>query len=128
MAKIINQDGKEDDVAVGGMVVITQPRRVAAITLAHRVAREMGSPLIKGAQGAVGYSVRFDTLVPIGAKIKFVTEGMLLQEMLHDPNLRKYEFRQSLLTKFTEVWMWISLLDFLDTSYTVTRRAAVEYR
>jgi ATP-dependent RNA helicase DHR2 len=90
MAKIINQDGKEDDVAVGGMVAITQPRRVAAITLAHRVAREMGSPLIKGAQGAVGYSVRFDTLVPMGAKIKFVTEGMLLQEMLHDPNLRKY--------------------------------------
>ncbi|PMD25209.1 P-loop containing nucleoside triphosphate hydrolase protein [Hyaloscypha hepaticicola] len=90
IAKIINQDGKEEDVAVGGMVVITQPRRVAAITLAHRVAREMGSPLVKGVQGAVGYSVRFETLVPIGAKIKFVTEGMLLQEMLHDPNLRKY--------------------------------------
>lgn len=90
MVKIKNQNGVEEAIPVGGMIAITQPRRVAAITLAHRVAREMGSPLIKGLSGEVGYSVRFDTLVPTGAKIKFVTEGMLLQEMLHDPNLRKY--------------------------------------
>jgi ATP-dependent RNA helicase DHR2 len=89
--KIQNRDGNEEDISVGGMIAVTQPRRVAAITLAHRVAREMGSSLTKGAgRGEVGYSVRFDSLVPIGAKIKFVTEGMLLQEMLHDPNLRKY--------------------------------------
>jgi ATP-dependent RNA helicase DHR2 len=91
VVKIKNQHGKEEDISIGGMIAITQPRRVAAITLAHRVAREMGSPLVKGAgRGEVGYSVRFDSLVPVGAKIKFVTEGMLLQEMLHDPNLRKY--------------------------------------
>ncbi|KAE9381755.1 P-loop containing nucleoside triphosphate hydrolase protein [Stipitochalara longipes BDJ] len=90
IVKIKGQNGEEEAIPVGGMIVITQPRRVAAITLAHRVAREMGSPLIKGARGEVGYSVRFDTTVPLGAKIKFVTEGMLLQEMLHDPNLRKY--------------------------------------
>jgi ATP-dependent RNA helicase DHR2 len=90
MVKIKNQNSEEEVMPVGGMIAITQPRRVAAITLAHRVAREMGSPLIKGTRGEVGYSVRFDTLVPTGAKIKFVTEGMLLQEMLHDPNLRKY--------------------------------------
>ncbi|KAH8768436.1 P-loop containing nucleoside triphosphate hydrolase protein [Hyaloscypha sp. PMI_1271] len=90
MVKIENQNSEEEVMPVGGMIAITQPRRVAAITLAHRVAREMGSPLIKGTRGEVGYSVRFDTLVPTGAKIKFVTEGMLLQEMLHDPNLRKY--------------------------------------
>ncbi|KAF8856943.1 P-loop containing nucleoside triphosphate hydrolase protein [Acephala macrosclerotiorum] len=83
--------GKSEDVFVGGMIAITQPRRVAAITLAQRVAREMGSPLQKGAaSGEVGYSVRFESVVPPGTKIKFVTEGMLLQEMLHDPNLRKY--------------------------------------
>jgi ATP-dependent RNA helicase DHR2 len=88
--KIKDRNGQEEVMSVGGMIAITQPRRVAAISLAHRVASEMGSPMIKGARGEVGYSVRFDTLVPIGAKIKFVTEGMLLQEMLHDPDLRKY--------------------------------------
>jgi len=90
IVKVEDRNGNEETIPIGGMIVITQPRRVAAITLAHRVAREMGSPLIKGASGEVGYSVRFDTVVPLGAKIKFVTEGMLLQEMLHDPNLRKY--------------------------------------
>ncbi|POS87819.1 hypothetical protein EPUL_000681 [Erysiphe pulchra] len=78
---------------VGGVIAVTQPRRVAAITLAHRVAREMGSSLectkFKRA-GLVGYSVRFDKFLPSGMKIKFVTEGTLLQEMLQDPNLKQY--------------------------------------
>jgi ATP-dependent RNA helicase DHR2 len=89
--KIEFADGRLEDVSVGGMIAITQPRRVAAITLAHRVAKEMGSALQKGSSsGEVGYAVRFESIVPPGTKIKFVTEGMLLQEMLHDPNLRKY--------------------------------------
>jgi ATP-dependent RNA helicase DHR2 len=91
MVKITKKDGTVVEAAVGGMIAITQPRRVAAITLAHRVAREMGSSLEKGTkQGEVGYSVRFDTFVPAGTKIKFLTEGMLLQEMLRDPDLRQY--------------------------------------
>ncbi|KAI1130683.1 helicase associated domain-containing protein [Nemania abortiva] len=77
-------------VGVGGMIAITQPRRVAATTLAGRVAREMGTPLGTAGEGSVGYSVRFDHKVPKGAKIKFLTEGMLLQELLRDPNLRQY--------------------------------------
>ncbi|KAI1156668.1 helicase associated domain-containing protein [Nemania diffusa] len=77
-------------VGVGGMIAITQPRRVAATTLASRVAREMGTPLGTAGEGSVGYSVRFDHKVPKGAKIKFLTEGMLLQELLRDPNLRQY--------------------------------------
>ncbi|KAI1640393.1 helicase associated domain-containing protein [Biscogniauxia mediterranea] len=77
-------------VNVGGMIAITQPRRVAAITLAGRVAREMGTPLAPRQEGSVGYSVRFDHVVPKGTKIKFLTEGMLLQELLRDPNLRQY--------------------------------------
>ncbi|KAI1265930.1 helicase associated domain-containing protein [Xylariaceae sp. FL1019] len=81
---------QSDAVAVGGMIAITQPRRVAATTLAGRVAREMGTPLGAGTQGSVGYSVRFDHKVPKGTKIKFLTEGMLLQELLRDPNLRQY--------------------------------------
>jgi len=89
-----------EEVAVGGVIAITQPRRVAATTLAHRVSRECGTPLsgkdVKEgktgpvSKGLVGYSVRFDHRVPQGTKIKFVTEGMLLQELLRDPHLRQY--------------------------------------
>lgn len=83
--------GSDDEVYVGGMVAITQPRRVAATTLAHRVAQEAGTPMGKGRKdGKVGYSVRFDHQVPKGAKIKFLTEGTLLQELLRDPYLRQY--------------------------------------
>ncbi|KAI1376365.1 P-loop containing nucleoside triphosphate hydrolase protein [Hypoxylon crocopeplum] len=79
-----------DRVNVGGMIAITQPRRVAATTLASRVAREMGTPLGNSREGSVGYSVRFDHNVPKGTKVKFLTEGMLLQELLRDPSLRQY--------------------------------------
>ncbi|KAL1883119.1 hypothetical protein VTK73DRAFT_9486 [Phialemonium thermophilum] len=95
------------EIFVGGTIAITQPRRVAATTLAHRVSREMGTPLTRqkadaseadtGAggnsypqRGLVGYSVRFDHNVPRGTKIKFLTEGMLLQELLRDPWLKQY--------------------------------------
>lgn len=81
---------KGREAGVGGVIAVTQPRRVAATTLAHRVAREAGTPLRQGAPGMVGYSVRFDHNVPKGTKIKFLTEGMLLQELLHDPCLRQY--------------------------------------
>ena len=85
------EDGEaKREVQVGGMIAVTQPRRVAATTLAHRVAQEAGCPMKKSAYGMVGYAVRFDSYVPKGAKIKFLTEGMLLQELLRDPNLRKY--------------------------------------
>lgn len=88
---VVNKAGEEVEALVGGIIAITQPRRVAATTLAARVAREMGSPLFPGCkEGQVGYAVRFDTVIPQGMKIKFLTEGMLLQEMLHDPHLRKY--------------------------------------
>jgi len=90
----IKKGGRDQEVNVGGVIAITQPRRIAAITLAQRVAREMGSPLRQGQdkniEGKVGYSVRFDSLVPRDIRIKFVTEGTLLQEMLHDPFLTKY--------------------------------------
>lgn len=92
--KKVKVPGQADVVNIGGVIAITQPRRVAATTLASRVAREMGTPLGSSAgatrEGAVGYSVRFDHNVPRGTKIKFLTEGMLLQEMLRDPDLRQY--------------------------------------
>ena len=91
IVKMTTEDGRGQEISVGGMIAITEPRRVAAITLAKRVAREMGSHLGKEKiPGSVGYSVRFDSLTPPGMRIKFLTEGMLLQEMLRDPYLRQY--------------------------------------
>jgi ATP-dependent RNA helicase DHR2 len=74
-----------------GCIAITQPRRVAAISLARRVAEEMGTPLGSASPASkVGYSVRFDNSTSPSTKIKFLTEGMLLQEMLRDPWLVQY--------------------------------------
>ena len=85
---------KENDptnATVGGCIAITEPRRVAAINLARRVAEEMGSPLGSSSPAStVGYSVRFDNSTSTNTKIKFLTEGMLLQELLRDPWLKAY--------------------------------------
>jgi len=87
----IEVNGESKDIDVGGVIAITQPRRVAAATLAHRVSREVGTPLTGHTpKGLVGYSVRFDYQVPRGTRIKYLTEGMLLQEMLRDPGLTQY--------------------------------------
>lgn len=69
-----------------GMIAVTQPRRVAAISIAKRVADEMGSKL----GDKVGYSIRFDDTTSPGTKIKYMTDGMLLRELLGDNSLRKY--------------------------------------
>ena len=68
------------------MIGCTQPRRVAAMSVAKRVAEEVGTRL--GQQ--VGYSVRFDDCTSPETVIKFMTEGMLLRECLADPDLRAY--------------------------------------
>ncbi|KAJ0417461.1 P-loop containing nucleoside triphosphate hydrolase protein [Aspergillus carlsbadensis] len=89
---IVNaDDGSQKEALVGGCIAITQPRRVAAISLARRVAEEMGTPLGNSSPASkVGFSVRFDTSTSPSTRVKFLTEGMLLQEMLHDPWLTKY--------------------------------------
>ncbi|KAF7162629.1 hypothetical protein CNMCM5623_007854 [Aspergillus felis] len=90
-AMATQDDGSKKELTVGGCIAITQPRRVAAISLARRVAEEMGTPLGSSSPASkVGYSVRFDTSTSPSTRIKFLTEGMLLQEMLHDPSLTKY--------------------------------------
>ncbi|KIY53779.1 ATP-dependent RNA helicase Prh1 [Fistulina hepatica ATCC 64428] len=74
---------------IGGAIAITQPRRVAATSLAARVSTEQGTPL--GTR--VGYSVRFDECSdprPGVTRIKYVTDGMLVREMMSDPTLGKY--------------------------------------
>lgn len=74
-----------------GKIAVTQPRRVAAISLAKRVAEEMGTPCGSSSPASkVGYSVRFDESISPATRIKFLTEGMLLQEMLRDAEMRQY--------------------------------------
>ena len=66
-----------------GRVVILQPRRIAARLLAARVAEELGVPL--GRQ--VGYQIRFENVTSRDTRICFVTEGVLLRQMIEDPAL-----------------------------------------
>eukprot|EP00731_Ephydatia_muelleri_P027081 Em0018g1181a len=73
--------------ASGFVVGVTQPRRVAATTVASRVADERGTPLGQ----EVGYCIRFDDCFnPEATRIKFLTDGMLVNEMMRDPLLNKY--------------------------------------
>ncbi|BGP51912.1 Salivary acidic proline-rich phosphoprotein 1/2 [Rhodotorula kratochvilovae] len=68
-------------------IVCTQPRRVAATSLAQRVSTEMGTQL-----GAlVGYTVRFDDRTSRGTRLKYATDGALLAEMLGDRDLDAYD-------------------------------------
>lgn len=65
---------------------IYQPRRVAATTVATRVAEEMRCKIGE----EVGYSIRFEDLTSAATRIKFLTDGMLLREALVDPLLSRY--------------------------------------
>ncbi|XP_046945646.1 ATP-dependent RNA helicase DHX33 isoform X1 [Lynx rufus] len=76
----------EGGVGRQGVIAVTQPRRVAAISLASRVSDEKRTELGK----LVGYSVRFDDISSEDTRIKFLTDGMLLREAISDSLLRKY--------------------------------------
>lgn len=64
----------------------TQPRRVAATSVATRVAEEVGSVL----GDEVGYAIRFEDLSSDRTRIKYLTDGMLFRECMLDPLLSKY--------------------------------------
>ncbi|KAJ8472369.1 hypothetical protein ONZ51_g8564 [Trametes cubensis] len=71
----------------GKMVACTQPRRVAAMSVAKRVADEMDVPLGK----QVGYSIRFEDMTEPGTTfMKYMTDGMLLREAMNDHELSRY--------------------------------------
>jgi pre-mRNA-splicing factor ATP-dependent RNA helicase DHX16 len=69
-----------------GKIGCTQPRRVAAMSVAARVSSEMGVKL----GHEVGYSIRFEDCTNDQTIIKYMTDGMLLREMLAEPDMKSY--------------------------------------
>ena len=76
----------EEGFAARGKIGCTQPRRVAAMSVAKRVAQEVGCTLGK----EVGYTIRFEDCTSPETKIKYMTDGMLLRECLLDPDMKQY--------------------------------------
>lgn len=68
------------------LVACTQPRRVAAMSVAQRVANEMDVELGE----EVGYSIRFEDVTSQKTVLKYMTDGMLLREAMNDHNLQRY--------------------------------------
>jgi len=76
----------EEGYSTFGMVGCTQPRRVAAMSVAKRVSEEMGCELGK----EVGYAIRFEDCTGPDTLIKYMTDGVLLRETLREPDLDMY--------------------------------------
>jgi ATP-dependent helicase HrpA len=72
---------------VRGLIGHTQPRRIAARTVADRIAEELGTPLGE----AVGYTVRFTDHVGENTLVKLMTDGILLAEIQRDRSLSRYD-------------------------------------
>ncbi|MDR1999339.1 MAG: AAA family ATPase, partial [Frankiaceae bacterium] len=83
LPKICLRLGRGADAMIGH----TQPRRIAARTVAERIADELGEPLGE----TVGYTVRFHDQVGPRTKVKLMTDGILLAEIQRDRNLRAYD-------------------------------------
>ena len=83
LPKICLEMGRGDS----GLIGHTQPRRLAARTVAGRIAQELGTEL----GDVVGYQVRFTDQVSDNTAIKLMTDGILLAELRHDRLLRKYD-------------------------------------
>lgn len=69
-----------------GMIAVTQPRRIAALSVSEFIAKQLGTTY----PGLVGYKMRFEDKTDFSTKIKIMTDGILLQEMKLDPWLSKY--------------------------------------
>lgn len=77
---------REDGYSKYGLIGCTQPRRVAAMSVAKRVAEEMGVEVGQ----EVGYAIRFEDETSEATEIKYMTDGVLLRETLAEPDLDKY--------------------------------------
>lgn len=76
----------EEGFTQNGKIACTQPRRVAAMSVAKRVSEEVGCRLGQ----EVGYTIRFEDCTTPATKIKYCTDGMLQRECLLDPDLKQY--------------------------------------
>ena len=76
----------EEGYANDGLIGCTQPRRVAASSVAKRVANEKGGKV----GDLVGYAIRFEDCTSPATKIKYMTDGILLRESISDPTLEQY--------------------------------------
>ncbi|KAK9480111.1 P-loop containing nucleoside triphosphate hydrolase protein [Lipomyces japonicus] len=83
LTQYLHEDGWTKD---GKIIGCTQPRRVAATSVAQRVAEEIGCRIGE----TVGYSIRFEDTTTEKTVIKYLTDGMLLRELMIDPLLRRY--------------------------------------
>ena len=87
LPKICMQLGR----GVTGMIGHTQPRRIAARSVADRIAEELGQKVGREAGQVVGYQVRFTDEVGPTTLVKLMTDGILLAEIQADPLLRRYD-------------------------------------
>ncbi|TVU25701.1 hypothetical protein EJB05_28206 [Eragrostis curvula] len=69
-----------------GAIAVTQPRRVAAVSVSRRVAQELDVPI----GDEVGYAIRFEDRTSERTCIKYLTDGVLLRESLSNPELKQY--------------------------------------
>jgi len=87
LPKILLELGRGLGAGGKGLIGHTQPRRIAASSVAKRIADELKSPLGE----VVGYKVRFQDRLQPGASVKLMTDGILLAETERDPLLRAYD-------------------------------------
>jgi len=87
LPKIALQLGRGLGAGGAGLIGHTQPRRIAASSVARRIAEELNSPL----GDVVGFKVRFQDRLHGGASVKLMTDGILLAETQGDPDLRAYD-------------------------------------
>ncbi len=87
LPKIALELGRGLGAGGAGLIGHTQPRRIAASSVAKRIAEELATPLGE----VVGYKVRFQDRLQPGASVKLMTDGILLAETQSDPLLRAYD-------------------------------------
>ncbi len=79
---ILDEAGYSDN----GIIAVTQPRRIAALSVSEFIAKQLGTTY----PGVVGYKMRFDDKTDNTTRIKIMTDGILLQEMKMDPWMSRY--------------------------------------
>lgn len=79
---ILHEAGYSDN----GVIAVTQPRRIAALSVSEFISKQLGTSY----PGLVGYKMRFEDKTDLSTRIKIMTDGILLQEMKLDPMMKKY--------------------------------------